>query len=797
MSVVISDLVFAGLGSAVFTWIGGKLVPVISPFLSEDVQANLNLYLMGASMFLSAFIFLKPSAMGSGQSGEVMDVCEHEKLSCHGSKSCGTGDDFNHKPRLPLVGPGSGEFSPPMTIPQVFEIAVLTKKNRPVMAVERPLPPAEGLGKASSLPWDQWTKWTYQDYMDETRTAAKAFMACGVQQFGTVNVFGYNSPEWFIACMGAIFTGGKCAGIYPTDTSDQVAFKAQHSGANVAVVETLAHLKKFTENIDMCTDLNAIVVWAEDPKMEPILRKNGTSIKIMSWKDFMALGNSGTVSDDQLNDRLLCIEPGHCAALIYTSGTTGNPKAVMCSHDNFLFESRMVLYMLKNIIGQGEERLISYLPLSHVAGMMVDIICPVVGAAFSKGFFTVYFARPYDLKDGTIGARLTFVKPTMFLGVPRVWEKIAEKMKAVGASTKGLKKMIAMWAKYEGLASAKAKQHNTTAYFKGWNTPLLPVADKIVLSKVKTALGLECCKFAFTGAAPITVDTLEYFGSLGIQINEVYGMSECCGATTFSSDEKHIWGSCGFSLPGMETKVFKCDEQDFNKKIEVPVAKDMFQPTEEEQGEICFRGRHIMMGYLANPKLGPEHVEEINKKTHEAIDDEGWLHSGDKGCIGEGGFFRITGRYKELIIGAGGENIAPVPMEDNIKKLCDAVSNVMMVGDKRKYNTCVVTLKAVGATGELPGSDDLMGPALKVDPNITKISQAREDKGYKKHIEDAIKKTNNDPKICQNNAWKIQKFRILPRDFSVQTDELTPTLKLKRSVACKLWNDIIEEMYVE
>ena len=157
------------------------------------------------------------------------------------------------------------------------------------------------------------------------------------------------------------------------------------------------------------------------------------------------------------------------------------------------------------------------------------------------------------------------------------------------------------------------------------------IANKL-LNKIKQALGLEKAIITFTGAAPITVETLEYFGSLGICVCEVYGMSECCGATTWSTPATHQWGSCGFALPGHEVKCFKVDETDNNKKTECPVAQDPKAPTDAEQGEICFRGRHIMNGYLANPKLGADHVEEIKKKTADAIDTDGWLHSGDMGC---------------------------------------------------------------------------------------------------------------------------------------------------------------------
>merc|ERR1712060_630644 len=214
-------------------------------------------------------------------------------------------------------------------------------------------------------------------------------------------------------------------------------------------------------------------------------------------------------------------------------------------------------------------------------------------------------------------------------------------------------------------------------------------------------------KFALTGAAPIRVDTLEYYGSLGIYINEVYGMSESTGVVTLSSDQAHQWGSCGWQLPGTEVKCFKVDSADLNKKTECPPAPSLDSAEDEFMGEICFRGRCIMMGYLACKDMGDKHIAEIQKKTKDTIDKDGWLHSGDKGLKTKLGMYKITGRYKELIIGEGGENIAPVPIEDSVKGLCDAVGECMMIGDKRKYNVALITLKAKGANGEVPGTDDL------------------------------------------------------------------------------------------
>jgi len=204
-----------------------------------------------------------------------------------------------------------------------------------------------------------------------------------------------------------------------------------------------------------------------------------------------------------------------------------------------------------------------------------------------------------------------------------------------------------------------------------------------------------------------------------------------------------------------------------------------------------------MTGYLANPKLGADHVAQIEQATKDAIDDDGWMHSGDMGCIGKNGMVRITGRYKELIITAGGENVAPVPLEDSVKALCPALSNVMMVGDKKKFNTMLVSLKTVGATGEDPGSYLLAGEAASVVKGVTTVQAAIDSTEYRKIIEDAIKRTNDNSKICPSNASKIQKFEILPYDFSCRGDELTPTLKLKRKVVEAKYKDLIDFMYGE
>eukprot|EP00039_Didymoeca_costata_P018185 m.332454 g.332454 ORF g.332454 m.332454 type:complete len:762 (+) comp16948_c0_seq1:162-2447(+) len=700
---------------------------------------------------------------------------------------CSSDGTAEAKILFPPDGPASKESLPPSTLPEWFKRAAEQKGEKYAMMVERPCPPLDGKKAPPALPKDQWTKWTWNSYYAECRQLAKAMMKVGLNQHDACTIFGFNSPEWFMAELGTITAGGKACGIYPTDTPEQIAFKAHHSGSVIAFVEDEGKLTKMKKAAESLPKLKAVVVWSA-PATE-IKGPNG-DIPCYTYKDFLKMGDD--ITDEKLDERVASMKPGHCCALIYTSGTTGQPKAVMITHDNIICEAFMASAQLPQIgTTKEEERILSYLPLSHIAGMMVDIVMPIMMSATRPGWECTYFARPYDLKVGSVGDRLKAVRPTVFLGVPRVWEKIAEKLKAIGAETKGIKKSLSTWAKDLSLKH----QLNCQLGGDGSSSLMYPLASSLVLKKIKAALGLDACKFGFTGAAPITKATLEYFGSLGIQINEVYGMSENSGATTWSTDSCHVWGSCGYELPGTEVKVFRVDEKDPNKKTECPPAKDLGNLKEEEKGELCFRGRHIMLGYLANPDLGEDHITTINKKLAEAIDSEGWLHSGDQGAIDERGMVKITGRYKELIIGAGGENIAPVPMEDKIKELCPAISNALMIGDQRKFNTCLITLKAVGATGEQPGTNELDGAAKKVKEGVNTITAAANDKDYIKAIIDAITATNNEGSVCPSNASKIQKFTILPHDFSVDGGELTPTLKTKRSVVDKMYKDIIDRMY--
>jgi long-chain-fatty-acid--CoA ligase ACSBG len=409
-------------------------------------------------------------------------------------------------------------------------------------------------------------------------------------------------------------------------------------------------------------------------------------------------------------------------------------------------------------MGQHLEHLISYLPLSHVAAQMIDIHGPLMLAANFKHPATVWFARP-DALRGTLRDTLLAARPTMFFGVPRVWEKFREAL--LRARRGGVLGAIGDWAKSVASEKFLASQLGSDA-----EPPLAFPVAKLLLNKVRAALGLDRCRYCLSGAAPITTETLDYFGSLDIPIHQVYGMSECTGPATLDLPDRTKNGSVGPALPGIEIKLDHVEGRD--------------KPNE---GEICYRGRNVMMGYMKN-----------EEKTAESIDQDGWLHSGDVGRFDENGFVFITGRIKELIITAGGENIAPVPIEGDIKKLLAGLSNVMMVGDRRKFCSMLVTLQTepIPETGTF--SDKLAGEALQVDPSCITVKDAQKSEVWTRYIERGRTTYNNE--IAVSNAQKLQKFVILDTDFSVAEGDLTPTLKLKRSVVAEKYANEIDSMYV-
>lgn len=634
-----------------------------------------------------------------------------------------TGREQAVRLRMEESGPGS---EAPITVHQMFLETVEKYGNHPALVSKK-----DG----------QWMTLTWNQYYEQCRAAAKSFLKLGLERYHGVGILGFNSAEWFISDIGCILAGGLAAGIYTTNSPEACQYVAANCEANVLVVENQKQLDKILQVKDHLPHLRAIVQYkGELQQKAPFL---------YTWEEFMKLGED--VPDEQLNAVIDSLRPNECCTLIYTSGTTGNPKGVMLSHDNITWTAHVGCTILK--AKGGEEILVSYLPLSHVAAQMIDIwVC--------MGFAgTVYFAEPDALK-GSLVNTLKEVRPTCFLGVPRVWEKIEEKMKAVGAKASPMKKRVAGFAKSIGL------QYNYSVMNGQNQVPWgFMLANNLVFKKVRAALGLDRCRICCTGAAPITKDTLDYFMSLNIPLKELYGMSESSGPHTISIDEYRVT-SCGKVMIGCKIK--------------------LVNPDADGNGEICFWGRNIFMGYLNMPD-----------KTAEALDEDGWLHTGDLGRYDEQDFLYITGRIKELIITAGGENIPPVPIEDAVKSELPIISNAMLIGDKLKFLSMLLTLKCVVDDNGEP-TDELNQEALEFcqqhGVKATKMSEiiANKEPAIYSAIQAGIERVNA---RSTSNAQKVQKWVIVEQDFSVTGGELGPTMKLRRPIVVKMYQEKINEMY--
>jgi long-chain acyl-CoA synthetase len=496
----------------------------------------------------------------------------------------------------------------------------------------------------------RWQPATWKTYVDQIRGAARAMMALGLPRGGKVAIIGFNRPEWTIFDHAAMMAGGCPTGVYTTCSPEEVQYIVHHSESRIVLVENVEQLAKVKARR------------AELPLLKWIVTMRGvtaTGGDVLTWEDFLAKGDS--VPEADLDKRVDAIEQADLATLIYTSGTTGPPKGVMLSHRNVSWTAQALL----DLRGRGlEDVLLSYLPLSHIAEQM----CSIHGHAVSGG--TVYFAEsiekvPENLKDA---------RPTLFFGVPRIWEKFHSALAGKLAETAGAKKRLVGWTRRvcgevhrrrdrgEPLSRALEVQYR--------------LANRLVTSKIKLALGLDRARDLYSGAAPIAPDVLEFFCSLDLPVREIYGQSEDCGPTSCNVAGRTKLGTVGPPLPGLQMKL----------------AGD---------GEILVRGPNVFLGYFKDPE-----------GTSETMRD-GWLCSGDLGALDADGYLTITGRKKEIIITSGGKNIAPKNIEALIKQ-SPLIGEAIVIGDRRNYLTALVTLEPTAA-GKLPAEQVRSQIQVKID----------------------------------------------------------------------------------
>lgn len=645
---------------------------------------------------------------------------------------------------------GTGQAAnAPTTVIDVFKNTVTKHGARPAMQVKIPVD-----GKVPV----NWKVWTWQQYWDDCHRFAKSLVSLNVDPFKVINIIGFNSPEWFIANCGAIVAGDIAAGIYTTNTPEACEYVSSSSSAEVVVLEGNKQLTKYAGSKEKLPSLKCIVLWGEAINEEIA---KATGVTVHTFEEFMALGVN--VEDSVVTARNTAIKPGNCSTLIYTSGTTGKPKGCMISHDNVTWTTQNIL---DNYVPMDEtERCVSYLPLSHIAAQIIDIHASMfLGSC-------VYFAQKDALK-GSLTTTLKDVRPTYFFGVPRVWEKIQEKMAAMGRETTGFKKVISTWAKSLGTEHARLAQYENKDEHAGClHGCAFPIASALVMQKVKTALGLNCSKMNFVAAAPISVSTLNYFASLDMHIFEIYGTSECSGPHTVSGPGEWRIGYCGRPIPGTLCKLD-------------PVS-----------GELAIKGRNIFMGYL-----------NMEDKTSKTFDSEGYLLTGDISAfddnnrpevkVGPSGFMRIIGRCKDLIITAGGENVPPALIEHQMQTSMLALSNCLVVGDRRPFLSMFISLKCDidSVTGEPTDrlAKDALYIASQIGSTATTVTEAASCPKFAKYFDEGMAEGN---KHAASEAQYVKKWSLLPVDFSEKAGDLTPTLKLKRNVVTARLSDKMDEIY--
>lgn len=559
-----------------------------------------------------------------------------------------------------------------------------------------------------------WKPTTWRTYAEEVSSAAKAMIALGIEPGNVVTILGFNQPSWVVADVAAMAIGAVPAGIYTTDSPRECHYILDHSESPLLVIEDEGQWAKIVEIRDSLPELRKVIVMRGGPQIDDPL--------VMSWEEFNAAG--AEVPREELDARLAALEPNQLATLIYTSGTTGPPKGVMLSHDNLVWTASQAIHATG--INKSDSS-VSYLPLSHIAEQVFTIHGPA-----SSGW-AVYYAESIE----NLASNLGEVQPTVFFAVPRVWERFHAGVMAELNKATGVKAKIAHWA-----MDVASKVTNVRNYGKeptGMLAIQYRVADKLVLSKIKHALGLSRTVILITAAAPISVELLKFFASLDLRIQEVYGQSEDTGPSTMNQSDAIRFGSGGRAWPGSEVKI-------------------------ADDGEILVKGRNVFLGY---------YKDEV--ATAETLVD-GWLHSGDLGRIDEEGFVWITGRKKDIIITAGGKNVAPAALEGGLKNR-ELISEAVVIGDRRRFLSVLLTLdEEESERFMLEHHQD--GPA-HLNPLIHE------------EIQDAIDTLNQGFARVE----QLKKFAILPRQLSIEGGELTPTLKVKRNKVSEHFADVIDEMY--
>ncbi|MBN1154935.1 long-chain fatty acid--CoA ligase [candidate division KSB1 bacterium] len=563
-----------------------------------------------------------------------------------------------------------------------------------------------------------YTGITYNEFASRVRQLSMGLLHLGMKSGDRIALMAENRLNWPIVDFGILSIGATNVPIYPTITPPQIKYILDDSESKIIFVSTKDLLEK------------VLVIRDELPQLEKIIYMEGHfSIEnVLSFDELLSAGEQYDRENPGLFERLVDeVTPETLCGIIYTSGTTGNPKGVMLTHKNILSNVKASKSVLRV---DSTDIFLSFLPLCHSFERMAGQFLAIGSGA------TIAFAE----NIGTVANNLLEVKPTLVTSVPRLFEKIYSRIIENAQSNSPIKRKIFNWAVNVGGKHMKSE-------FRGKISPLLKmqhkIANKLVYSTIKERVGGRL-RFFVSGGAPLSQQIAEFFYKVGVLILEGYGLTESSPVISVNLENKFRFGSVGPAIPGVEIKI-------------------------EKDGEILSRGPNIMNGYYKNPAA-----------TKEAIDSEGWLHTGDIGFIDEDGFLFITDRKKNILVTTGGKNVTPASIE-NLLITSPFIEQVMVLGDRQKFLTALI----------VPNFDSLKNYARENNIEFETIEDLVQ-------IHEVRKRVDRDIKELSKNLARfeqIQKFTLLPKEFSIEDGELTPSLKIKRKVIEQKYADIIRKMY--
>ena len=570
-----------------------------------------------------------------------------------------------------------------------------------------------------------WREWTWAQTASAVREIGDGLLSLGIEPGECASILSNTVVEWVLADLAVLICGGVSNGIYPTDAATQVQYLCEDSRTRFLFVEDDEQLDKALEVRGQLPLLRKIIVFDAEGLRD---FKDADVIDLVALRELGRL--HAKAHPGMLDERSAACRPEQLAILVYTSGTTGKPKGAMHSHAGLVYAVRGYNQIL--VQGPSDERM-CFLPLCHIAER--------VGGEYSA----LYTGAVLNFVENpeTIPENVREIAPTVFTAVPRVWEKFYSAVAISLRESGRLQQAVYAWGLGVGMriADAVLAGQPVGAGLKIQFT----LARWLALNNVRKLIGIHRARFCITGAAPISPDLVKWYLALGVPMLEVWGMTETCGAATYTPAGRIKPGRIGPACPYNEVRL------------------------DPATSEIQVRGRNVFMGYLNQPE-----------KTAETIDAEGWLHTGDVGTVDAEGFFRITDRMKDIIITAGGKNVTPSEFENDLK-FSPYITDAVVVGDKRAYLTVIVMIDQENVEKFAQDRDIPFS-------NYTSLTRAKE---VQELIWGEIERVNK--KFAR--VEQIKKFFLLETLLTAEDDELTPTMKLKRKFVEQKYADRIEAMY--